>query len=101
MCIVLPGFGVLTVRANVVSTFMPTTCRRIIAEVKPPQDGLESSKDMLQQIANIITESIEEITRRWVEELRHSDRTEIHKQLLTSEIVSGMKALLGNLADAV
>src|SRR5690348_3541092 len=56
---------------------------------------------MLQDIADVITSSIEEITRRWVDELRQSERTEIHKQLLTSEIVSGIKGMLASLAEAI
>ena len=56
---------------------------------------------MLERIANLLAMNIDEITREWVEELRSSDRTEIHKQLLTSEIVNGTKALLSNLAEAL
>lgn len=56
---------------------------------------------MLDYIADLLSNSIESITREWVEELRSSDRTDIHKQLLTSEIINGTKALLQNLADAL
>lgn len=56
---------------------------------------------MLNRTAQILTENIDEITRRWVDELRASDRTESHKHMLTSEIVSGVKAMLSNLADAL
>jgi len=56
---------------------------------------------MLQTIADVITANIEEITKRWVDDLRQNGRTEIHNQLLTSEIVSGMKGMLANFAEAL
>ena len=56
---------------------------------------------MLERIADLLALNLEDITREWVEELRSSDRTEIHKQLLTAEIVNGIRALLSNLADAL
>jgi diguanylate cyclase (GGDEF)-like protein len=56
---------------------------------------------MLQDVADAITDNIEEITRRWVDELRQSPRTEVHKQLLTAEIVNGMKGMLANLAESI
>ena len=56
---------------------------------------------MLQQVADMITANIDEITRRWVEELRRSERTEIHNQLLTSEIVTSTKGMLASLAEAL
>jgi diguanylate cyclase (GGDEF)-like protein len=56
---------------------------------------------MLTRIADILAHNIDAITREWVDELRTTDRTEIHKQLLTSEIVNGTKALLFNLAESL
>ncbi|MEO8288743.1 MAG: GGDEF domain-containing protein [Chloroflexota bacterium] len=56
---------------------------------------------MLDEIAGIITAHIDEITRKWVDELRRTERTEIHNQLLTSEIVNGIKGMLANLAEAI
>ncbi len=56
---------------------------------------------MLDRIADLLAMNIDEITREWVEELRNSDRTEIHKQLLTAEIVSGVKAMLSSLAETL
>lgn len=56
---------------------------------------------MLDRIADLLAANIDDITREWVEELRGSDRTEIHKQLLTSEIVTGTKAMLSNLAETL
>ena len=56
---------------------------------------------MFEEIAEILTHNIDEITRRWVEGLRHSLRTEVQKHMLTAEIVDGIKAILANLAQAV
>jgi diguanylate cyclase (GGDEF)-like protein len=56
---------------------------------------------MLKDIAAIILENVDGITRTWVDELRGTDRTEIHNQLLTAEIVNGVKATLASLADAI
>lgn len=56
---------------------------------------------MLTQVAQIITDNIDQIVRRWVDDLRLTDRTEIHKSMLTSEIVDSMKAMLGNIAAAI
>jgi diguanylate cyclase (GGDEF)-like protein len=56
---------------------------------------------MLQQIADMITANIDEITRQWVEELRKSERTQIHNQLLTSEIVNSTKGMLASLSEAL
>jgi diguanylate cyclase (GGDEF)-like protein len=56
---------------------------------------------MLKEIAQIILENVDGITRTWVDELRETDRTEIHNQLLTAEIVNGMKAALASLAEAI
>ena len=56
---------------------------------------------MLDRIADLLASNIDDITREWVEELRSSDRTDIHKQLLTAEIVDGIKVLLLNLAEAL
>jgi diguanylate cyclase (GGDEF)-like protein len=56
---------------------------------------------MLQDVADAITDNIEEITRRWVDALRQSPRTEVHNQLLTAEIVNGIKGMLANLAEAI
>lgn len=56
---------------------------------------------MLKQIGELIVENVEQITRRWVEELRQSARTETQKQMLTSEIVDSLKSLLVNVAGAI
>jgi diguanylate cyclase (GGDEF)-like protein len=56
---------------------------------------------MFARIAQVLTQSIDEITRRWVDSLRFNDRTEVHKQLLSADIVDGMKAILANLARAI
>lgn len=56
---------------------------------------------MFRETAEILTQNIDEITRRWVEGLRQSQRTEIHNNMLTAEIVDGMKGLLSNLAQAI
>ncbi|HET9494779.1 MAG TPA: GGDEF domain-containing protein [Chloroflexia bacterium] len=56
---------------------------------------------MLKEIASIVLDNVDGITRAWVDELRGTDRTEIHNQLLTAEIVNGMKATLASLADAI
>ena len=56
---------------------------------------------MFATIAQVLTESIDEITRRWVDSLRFNDRTEVHKQLLSADIVDGVKAILANLARAI
>lgn len=56
---------------------------------------------MFKEIAEILTHNIDEITRRWVEGLRHSLRTEVQKHMLTAEIVDGIKAILANLAQAI
>jgi len=56
---------------------------------------------MFKQIAEIISENIDPITRRWVEELRRSERTPTHHNMLTAEIVSGTKVTLQNFAQAI
>ena len=57
---------------------------------------------MLVYIADLLAKNIETITARVaVTDFVSSDRTQIHKQLLTAEIVNGMKALLSNLAEAL
>ncbi len=56
---------------------------------------------MFTEIARTLKENIDEITRRWVDELRLSERTQVHNQLLTAEIVNGTKAMLANLAEAI
>src|SRR5207248_9661260 len=56
---------------------------------------------MFQELATHITANIDYITRRWVDELRLSERTQVHKSLLTAEIVNGVKAMLANLAAAI
>ncbi len=56
---------------------------------------------MLKQVARIITENIDGIVRRWVDDLRQSTRTEVHDNMLTSEIVDSMKSMLANIAAAI
>lgn len=56
---------------------------------------------MFKEIAEILTQNIDEITRRWVEGLRQSQRMEVQKSMLTAEIVDGIKAILANLSQAI
>jgi diguanylate cyclase (GGDEF)-like protein len=56
---------------------------------------------MLAQLARLLNDNIDHITRKWVDELRHSQRTEVHKHLLTGELVGSMKVMLANLASAI
>jgi diguanylate cyclase (GGDEF)-like protein len=56
---------------------------------------------VFKEISDILTHNIDEITRRWVEGLRQSQRTEVQKHMLTAEIVDGIKAILANLAQAI
>ncbi len=56
---------------------------------------------MFKQIAEIISENIDTITRRWVDELRQSERTQVHHNMLTAEIVSGTKVTLHNFAQSI
>jgi diguanylate cyclase (GGDEF)-like protein len=65
------------------------------ADAEPQRDGMYS------QIANLLTASIDDITRKWVDDLRHNTRTEVHKQLLTADIVDGVKGMLASLARAI
>jgi diguanylate cyclase (GGDEF)-like protein len=53
------------------------------------------------QFAELLIESIDEIVRRWVIELRRTERTERYNYLLTAEIVNGVKAVLATLAEAI
>ena len=56
---------------------------------------------MFKETAEIITANIDEIARRWVDNLRQSSRTEVHNHLLSAEIVDGVKGMLANLALAI
>jgi diguanylate cyclase (GGDEF)-like protein len=56
---------------------------------------------MLKQVARIITDNIENIVRRWVDDLRQSTRTEVQSHMLTAEIVDSMKGVLANVAAAI
>src|SRR5437868_3528354 len=56
---------------------------------------------MFREVAKSLTDSIDEITRRWVEDLRQNTRTQVHKELLSAEIVDGVKGMLANLAHAI
>src|SRR4051794_13111256 len=56
---------------------------------------------MYAEIALLLTDSIDVITRNWVDDLRHTSRTDVHKQLLSAEIVGGVKGMLQNLAQAI
>src|SRR5690349_12009729 len=56
---------------------------------------------MSREIAQVLTQNIDEITRKWVDNLRLSNRTEVHKQLLSAEIVDGIKGMLANLAQTI
>lgn len=56
---------------------------------------------MLNRVAGIIAGQVEEITRAWVSDLRHTPATEIHNTLLSSQIVSGVKGMIGALAQSV
>lgn len=54
-----------------------------------------------KEVARILLDNVDAIIRRWVDELRRSDRTQVHNQLLSAEIVDGMKVVLANLAEAI
>src|SRR4051812_30204079 len=56
---------------------------------------------MFNEVARNLTANIDDITRRWVEELRQNTRTVVHQQLLSAEIVDGVKGMLQNLALAI
>src|SRR3954452_23455631 len=56
---------------------------------------------VLNRIADIIAGQVEEITRAWVADLRQTPATEIHNTLLSYQIVSGVKAMLGALAQSI
>src|SRR5689334_1677192 len=56
---------------------------------------------MYSEIARLLTDSIDVIARNWVDDLRHTSRTDVHKQLLSADIVGGVKGMLQNLAQAI
>src|SRR5439155_11276483 len=56
---------------------------------------------MLHRVAGIIAANIEPITRAWVDELRHTPKTEVHNTLLSRQIVSGVKGMLAALAESI
>jgi|GEM_PF-3417700 len=56
---------------------------------------------MFTHIARILADNIDNIARLWVDELRRTERTESHNQMLTAEIVNGMKAMLAHFAEAI
>jgi diguanylate cyclase (GGDEF)-like protein len=56
---------------------------------------------MLVKLAQAISEHIEDITGLWVLNLRRTERTEVHKTMLTAEIISGTKGILASLANAI
>src|SRR4051812_41417131 len=56
---------------------------------------------MFRELTDLLTQSIDDITRKWVDDLRQGTRTEIHKQLLTADIVDGIKAMIANVAQAI
>ncbi|HUP26791.1 MAG TPA: GGDEF domain-containing protein [Chloroflexia bacterium] len=63
--------------------------------------GTAALATMFKQIAEILTNNIDAITRRWVDDLRLTERTQVHNNMLTAEIVSGTKVMLVNLAQAI
>jgi diguanylate cyclase (GGDEF)-like protein len=56
---------------------------------------------LLRRVAALLTQHIEEITRGWVVDLRRTSDTEVHNELLSSQIVDGMKVILANLATTI
>jgi hypothetical protein len=56
---------------------------------------------VLNRVAGIIAGQVEEITRAWVADLRQTPATEIHNTLLSSQIVSGVKGMIGALAQSI
>ncbi len=56
---------------------------------------------MLQRVAAILQDHLEEIVRGWVADLRQTPQTEIHNELLSAQIVDGMKALITNVATTI
>ncbi len=56
---------------------------------------------MFKEAAYLLNSNIDKIVKIWVDALRQSGRTEVHKHMLTSEIVGGVKAMLANLASAI
>lgn len=56
---------------------------------------------MFKKFADHLSAHIDEICRRWVDELRKTARTEVHNQLLSSDIINGVKGMLANLAGAI
>jgi diguanylate cyclase (GGDEF)-like protein len=56
---------------------------------------------MFKEAAYLLNSNIDKIVKIWVDALRQSERTEVHKHMLTSEIVGGVKAMLANLASAI
>ncbi len=63
--------------------------------------GPQNGKLVLKQVARVLTDNIEQIVRRWVDDLRASARTEVQNQMLTAEIVDSMKGILANIAAAI
>jgi diguanylate cyclase (GGDEF)-like protein len=56
---------------------------------------------VLRRVAAIIQDHIEEIVQAWVQDLRETPHTEIHNEMLSGQIVDGMKAMLDNVAATI
>ena len=56
---------------------------------------------MLRRVAAILNDQIEDIVRGWVADLRHTTETAIHNEMLSAQIVDGMKAMLVHVAATI
>jgi diguanylate cyclase (GGDEF)-like protein len=56
---------------------------------------------LLRRVAAILNANLETIVRNWVVALRNTSATVVHDQMLSSEIVDGMKAILAQLATTI
>ena len=56
---------------------------------------------MANRIANLLRSSTDDIVREWIGEMRTSDRTQIHKQLLIPDIAGNIKVMVANLAETL
>jgi diguanylate cyclase (GGDEF)-like protein len=53
------------------------------------------------RIANLLITSTDDIVGEWIEDLRTSARTEIHKKMRVADIASNISILIANLAEAI
>jgi len=56
---------------------------------------------LLHRVAAILQDHVEEIVRTWVADLRQTSQTEIHNEMLSAQIVDGMKAMISNVAATI